>query len=281
MSTLIMLVVGFAATAVLWRLLQAPLANPVLLRANYRNEQVPTAVGFVAVVGYVAVVAGAGVMEVLEVAEDPVATASRHLILPAVLGFAVLGLFDDLAGSGHHRGFGGHVTEAGRGRITTGMLKLLGGGLVALAVVAALPRHPQPSWLVLDAALVALAANAANLFDRAPARTIKVCALGFAALAVATRRWSELAGTALALGTTAGLVGPELRERAMLGDTGANPLGAALGLGVVLTVARPWRVGILVVLLALNLASERVSFSAVIDSVRPLRWLDRLGSTRR
>ena len=33
----------------------------------------------------------------------------------------------------------------------------------------------------------------------------------------------------------------------------------------------------MLVLLALNVAAELVSFSAVIDRVPPLRWLDRLG----
>jgi hypothetical protein len=37
------------------------------------------------------------------------------------------------------------------------------------------------------------------------------------------------------------------------------------------------RIGALVVVLALNLVSEAVSFSAVIDRVGPLRWVDRAG----
>ena len=51
----------------------------------------------------------------------------------------------------------------------------------------------------------------------------------------------------------------------MLGDTGANLLGAVLGLAVVLETSRPVRTVVLIALVALNLASERVSFSTVID----------------
>jgi hypothetical protein len=63
----------------------------------------------------------------------------------------------------------------------------------------------------------------------------------------------------------------------MLGDAGANPLGGALGLGLVLGFAPGVRNIALVVVILANLASEAVSFSAVIDRVAPLRYLDRLG----
>jgi hypothetical protein len=63
----------------------------------------------------------------------------------------------------------------------------------------------------------------------------------------------------------------------MLGDTGANLLGAVLGLAVVLEASRPVRTVVLVALILLNLASERVSFSAVIDRTPGLRQFDRLG----
>ena len=54
----------------------------------------------------------------------------------------------------------------------------------------------------------------------------------------------------------------------MVGDTGANALGAALGMGVVLTCSEEWRVVVLVALVVVNVASEWVSFSSVIDAVR-------------
>ncbi|MCZ7628432.1 MAG: hypothetical protein M5U19_04970 [Microthrixaceae bacterium] len=73
------------------------------------------------------------------------------------------------------------------------------------------------------------------------------------------------------------LLRPDLREQMMMGDAGANPLGAATGLATVLVFAPSVRVAVLVVLLALNLASEWVSFSQVIERTPPLRYMDRLG----
>jgi hypothetical protein len=63
----------------------------------------------------------------------------------------------------------------------------------------------------------------------------------------------------------------------MLGDAGANVVGAILGLGVVLGRGEVTRITALVVLLVANIAAELVSFSRIIDRVGPLRWLDRLG----
>ena len=67
----------------------------------------------------------------------------------------------------------------------------------------------------------------------------------------------------------------------MLGDTGVNPLGAALGLATVAMSSASVEWAVLAFLAALNLASERWSFSRIIDAVPPLRWLDRLGSPYR
>src|SRR5690348_18102230 len=82
------------------------------------------------------------------------------------------------------------------------------------------------------------------------------------------------------MGAALGVLGDDLRERLMLGDTGANVLGGALGLAVVLDVGRGSRNVILVVLVLLNVAAELLSFSRVIDAVPPLRAFDRLGRRR-
>jgi uncharacterized membrane protein len=62
----------------------------------------------------------------------------------------------------------------------------------------------------------------------------------------------------------------------MLGDAGANALGAVVG---TMVLAGPmWLVwAAAAVLLALQLTSERVSFTRVIETNRVLRAADRLG----
>ena len=199
------------------------------------------------------------------------------MVLFACFAFAFLGLIDDLLGTDTDRGFRGHLQALAHGRLTTGAMKLFGGAVVAIVLTAA-PGEVSGRRLLADAALVALAANLGNLLDRAPGRTIKV---GIIAVPADRARGRHVTGRPRA-GTRSsarrpGCCRPTSDERLMLGDTGANLLGAVLGLAVVLETSRPVRTVVLIVLVALNLASERVSFSSVIDRTPGLRQLDRLG----
>jgi len=147
-----------------------------------------------------------------------------------------------------------------------------------VAVVAVQgPRSDSLGRVLLDAAVIALCANAANLFDRAPGRAVKVSLIAFLVLVVATGAPAELLGVAVVAGAAAGLLWPDLREQMMLGDVGANVLGGVIGLGVVIATAPATRTVVFLGALALNVASEGVSFSKVIDKVGPLRALDRAG----
>ena len=161
------------------------------------------------------------------------------------------------------------------GRLTGGGIKLLGGALAGLLAASMATPPDRPAWAVLLGGLVvASAANTANLLDLRPGR----CAKAFLPLWVVGcvidpggGAWSAgLAGAALAA------LPFDLREEGMLGDAGANALGAVVG---TLLLAGPlWLVGAAAaVLVALQLASERVSFSRVIDGNRVLRAADRLG----
>ena len=134
--------------------------------------------------------------------------------------------------------------------------------------------------LLVDGAIVALAANLGNLFDRRPGRCIKVGAIGFVLVVIAGAVSAVLAATAVVVGAALALVLDDLHERLMLGDAGANTLGAVLGVAAISDTADSTKLLILIVLLALNLLSEVVSFSKLIDSVPPLRRADQAGRPR-
>jgi UDP-N-acetylmuramyl pentapeptide phosphotransferase/UDP-N-acetylglucosamine-1-phosphate transferase len=134
--------------------------------------------------------------------------------------------------------------------------------------------------VVVDGALVALAANMGNLFDRAPGRTLKVGFLASIPLLLLAGTAAPGVALGVVVGAALGLLPPDLRERSMLGDTGANALGAALGVATVLVVAPSTRVVVAGVLLALTLLSEVVSLSRIITAVPPLRLLDQAGRRR-
>jgi UDP-GlcNAc:undecaprenyl-phosphate/decaprenyl-phosphate GlcNAc-1-phosphate transferase len=268
---------GVGGGALGWTLLRETFATPMFLRTNVRGAEVPVAVGVllpVVLVAAAALLVLGNRLEWVRLDEGALRTA-----VAAATGFGLLGLLDDLAGDASSKGFAGHLRALLRGRLTTGAVKLFGGGAVAVLVASA-GSDERPGRLLADAALIALAANLANLLDRAPGRLAKVALLAAVPVAVAAGVDERMVGPAVIAGATLALLWPDLRERLMLGDTGANVLGATLGLAVVLTTAASTRTTVLVVVLALNLLSERVSFSRVIDRTPPLRLLDRLGRLR-
>ncbi|MCW2915531.1 MAG: hypothetical protein JWN52_3599 [Actinomycetia bacterium] len=201
----------------------------------------------------------------------------RAAALLAGAGSGLLGAYDDLAGSGSSRGFKGHLAALSRGEVTSGAVKLLGigaGGLVSAAVAGT--DAPTKSGALFDVlvngAIIAGSANLMNLFDLRPGRAIKVGLLVGAPLAVG----SGAAVVAAPLGAAAGLLPEDLGERAMLGDAGANGLGALLGLAAT-RLGRGTRLAVLAGLVGLNGASEVVSFTKVIRETPALNWLDMLG----
>lgn len=276
MAIVLAVTVGFLAARLIWMGLRPVFGHPVFLRKNYRGRELPTAAGLVLALS--ALLVEGGRVVVAAVTGNGASTSlPRAGVLMLALGLALLGLLDDLAGSGDGRGFRGHLQALAQGRLTTGAVKLLGGGAIGLIAVAIVRPEDGLLELATDGALVALAANLGNLFDLAPGRAIKTGTLAFVVLAAATALDPRLAATAVICGAALALVFDDLRERLMLGDTGANVLGGALGLGVVAVGSPVVRLATLGVLAILNGGSEFVSFSRAIDRVPPLRVLDRLG----
>ena len=198
----------------------------------------------------------------------------------AATGGGAFGLVDDLAEdtSTRTKGLRGHLGALAHGEVTTGGLKVLGIGATSLvaAAVGTRRRGSALGHLVdvgLNGALVAGTANLVNLLDLRPGRALKASALvslPFAASAAA-------ATTGAVLGAGAAAAPGDLGERDMLGDCGANALGAVLGTQVAFAAPRSVRWLALAGVVGLTLASERVSFSAVIEGNDVLRRVDTWG----
>ncbi|MGY6499674.1 MAG: hypothetical protein ACXIVQ_02060 [Acidimicrobiales bacterium] len=296
--TIGVLVVSALLAAVLWRALEPVFAQDTLQRTNVHGRPVPTAGGVVIVLVTVLVVAVVEAETALGPGwTDETREALLGVTLVVVLGFGLLGMVDDLLGGADARGFRGHLGALAHGRLTTGGLKLLGGGVVAVLAAVVVRGGPgtgastSVAGVARDALLIALAANLANLLDRAPGRVTKVALPVGAVLVLVSPSTLEVAGdgsvlsapvvgVAIVVGAAVGLLVFELRERLMLGDTGANALGAALGLGAVQVLGPTARTVTVVVLLGLNVASEVVSFSRLIAATPGLRDVDRWGRAR-
>jgi UDP-GlcNAc:undecaprenyl-phosphate GlcNAc-1-phosphate transferase len=189
-------------------------------------------------------------------------------------GAAAFGAYDDLAGSGDRRGFRGHLGALRHGEVTTGAVKL--GGIGVTGLVSAALAGGSPANVVINAGLVAGGANLLNLFDLRPGRAIKVAAASGALVSAGGSVNGSGTGVAAPVAAALALLPEDLRERAMLGDCGANALGAMLGAAAA-SLPRPARIALLAGITGLTAASEKVSFTKVIESTPALRWLDMLG----
>jgi UDP-GlcNAc:undecaprenyl-phosphate/decaprenyl-phosphate GlcNAc-1-phosphate transferase len=279
MTVIVGLLVGLVTVRFLRIVSGEILASPTLLRRNYRDHVLPTAGGLFIILAVLLIEAGRSVFGAIGIGAQPGLTEARTAVLFAVFGFGFLGLVDDLAAVGSDRGFRGHLGALREGRVTTGMLKLVAGAGVAVVLVAT-PGFKSGRTLIVDAMLIALAANLGNLLDRAPGRTIKFGLVAYVPIAIVIGTAPIGIAIAPVIGASVGLLGDDLRERLMLGDTGANVIGAVLGLAVVLGSRDSIRLIVMLVLLGLNVAAELVSFSRVIDAVPPLRAFDQLGRRR-
>ena len=251
-------------------------APPGLMRTNVSGRAVPAVLVTPLLAGMVVSAV------VLLPSLSDVATGARRIVgacWVAALIMAAAGRFDDLRGDEQSRGFKGHLKAAASGKLSGGVVKMAAGAIAGGAGGVALTGSGDAiDWvLVVEVAvIVALSGNLINLFDRAPGRASKLVLLAALPLVLFGHPGWTL-GAAGLLGALLVCTPVDLAEQAMLGDAGANSLGAVVGVGIAAGIGERGRLIALVLLLAANLASERWSFSRIIESTPPLRALDRWG----
>ncbi|MDI3299452.1 MAG: hypothetical protein QJR08_09820 [Bacillota bacterium] len=232
------------------------------VRANYRGRVLPTSAGL-------SFLLPSGLAALL--LPDP---AVRRAWL-VTLVMALVGLYDDTRSAAEARGLRGHLRELLRGRLTGGLLKALA-GLAAGAWAAWGWGGGWPAWLARTL-VVALAANVVNVLDLRPGRAGKALLAALALLEAAGLSPAAAAAGWISLAAVAAWLGFDLRERAMLGDAGANAMG--IWTGTLLALGGPagavWTG--LALLAALQAAAELTSLSLWIERWRILRFLDQLG----
>jgi hypothetical protein len=252
-------------------------AIPGWRRPNYRGRMVSLAGGSGAVLGSLA-----GTL-----LEPPGRRGAAVLAGGAAAG---AGAYDDLlagrAEAAGDKGFAGHLAAIRAGRVSGGVVKVAVIGGAALAAAGRLDHSlpgartgaagarflPRVGDRVLRAAVIAGSANLLNLLDLRPGRAGKVAAM--AGLLGASG--PSCGAAAASAGAAAAVLPSDLGERTMLGDLGANTLGALVGVRLASGSVRT-RVVSLAVIGAVTAASERVSLSKVIDNNPALHALDQLG----
>lgn len=269
-----------------------------MVKPNYRQEEIPSMFGifFVLLMPLCCVIQlfWSYIFEFGAIADGALLLLMGFYCM-LFIGFALIGMLDDLLGDNERKGFKGHFTAMFKEKkLTSGALKAIAGSFLALffAIAANVFRLTFIGtsssffavYIAIDFLLLVLATNMMNLFDLRPGRAVKAFFLFFVIImlfALFDRYEFWKLGLLMFLPIFALLLfyfPLDLKAKVMLGDTGSNPLGATLGVMMILLLPNIWvKLFFLVLLIALHLLAERYSFTEFIANNKVLRIIDEWG----
>lgn len=227
---------------------------------NYRKEEIPVALG-TAIIG--CIIAVSVIFHLTNIA------LIEFKLLFIYAGVFIIGFLDDALHDKENKGFKGHFRAFLQGRITTGFLKALGIPLLLLFYFTW-----DNYFIIIDLVFVALTVNLFNFFDLRPGRCQKVFLLSNLILFIFLESIAPL--NLSIIGVVLYTLILDLREHAMLGDSGANLLGVITGM-LLLNLPIQAKVLTYSIILALTVIGERYSFTKIIERNNILRYLDKLG----
>lgn len=260
---------GYAVSSAFLPRIMKMIAVAGFVRPNYCGNPIPVGVGLVFFTTVLVLVAVSYIFL-------PVDLQSSGVIF--ILGLSILtmlGLVDDVWGSREASGLKGHfISLIRKGQLTTGALKAMAGGVTALLLSAMVGNWQM---IPVNTLIIALSVNAINLLDLRPGRAGK--GFLFFAFLFILAGWlkPELVYLFAAIGSLMAYLPIDLKARSMMGDTGSNALGAALGIMAVWVLDFPLKLTYLVFLIFLHLFAEKYSLTKVIAGNKVLSYLDNMG----
>jgi UDP-GlcNAc:undecaprenyl-phosphate GlcNAc-1-phosphate transferase len=244
------------------------------VRQNYHGKSVAFPAGIALIAASLVALAPLALVDELD--DGKVFKADAGMALTYVIGVSLLGLLDDLVGTeAPARGWRGHARATLAGAFSTGALKAIGS--LALALFVLRGRGLDTGEYLLAVALVVLTTNLFNLLDLRPGRSLKALILVGAGVSIGSRDLYPLWTLGLFIGPALLLLPLDLRERAMLGDTGSNAVGAVAGLWFVLALSTLAQLIALGVIAIATVYGEFRSLYELIERTPLLRHLDSIG----
>ena len=256
--------------AIAWHIIVFRLSPKLqLVKLNYNKKPIMASYG---IVEFVYIAASIIALTMLGYADMQYA----KLYIAVMGAMWALGVIDDLFGSREVGGFKGHFKKLiFERKLTTGAVKAIGGGVVGLIT----------GWYISDgdiikclfaSLVIPLSANILNLFDLRPGRAVAVFFLGLGVTytcMLGSIREPWIIGSIAAIALAFGVI--DSRGKAMMGDSGSNALGAALGLTIALNTSWIFQLAAIAVLVGIHVYSEKHSMTELITGNRVLSSIDR------
>jgi UDP-GlcNAc:undecaprenyl-phosphate GlcNAc-1-phosphate transferase len=275
LPTLVALAAALLLTPPILRHLQAE----GFTRENYRGVALPFP-GGIAIVAAGVLAIGA-CTAVADIAKVDLFGFAAPVGLTYPLGVALLGLIDDLL-AGRSRGWRGHGRAVLAGEFSTGALKAVGSLALAFYVLGDTALSEGVAEYLLAVALLVLTTNLFNLLDLRAGRSAKAFLLLGVLLSLVA--WHDRFDFGVLLWMVGPLAAPilvvgfyDLREHTMLGDVGANVIGAVAGIWLLLAFDTTGQLIALAIVLALTVYGEFRSLNALIERTPLLREIDSIG----
>lgn len=278
----LLFLIGSVLTKVAITLIGKLLIKAGMVKKNYRAETVPAALGLVFPLVLPLLFLMPQFLKVLGLPAG-FTPGEFYAFLFFTTGFALLGLADDLLKNDEEKGLRGHLSLLRHGELTSGGLKALFGLLFSIIFAVGVGfTNTEHWWLLLPRILLgALSPNILNLFDLRPGRAIKIFLLGLILLLFAFYRVNGDASIIYLIlplfGAVVAYFPYDLQSRGMLGDTGANYLGAVFAGFVILGRNMIMLLIILLIFITLQIMAEKVSFTKLIEKNTILKFIDDLG----
>lgn len=200
---------------------------------------------------------------------------SEFLSIAGVVGFT--GLLDDLIGDKGIKGIRQHIRSTLKGNLTTGFVKAFMTGLTSFNVSIRISDTLME--MLVNLSLMLLFTNLLNLLDLRPGRTVKVFFFFSLPLLYFLTIHDRIVSLPFIIMILASIVyfPFDLKEICMLGDTGSNILGITLGYYYALLAPFPLKAALLVFLIGIHIAAEKISLSKLIEKHKLLAYFDNLG----
>lgn len=235
---------------------------------NYKNEEIPIGLGLVFVIVQVIT------CNIVAIYNHNVERYTMIYII-SILFIGIAGLLDDLIGDKNVKGFKGHIKSLFKGKLTTGGLKAIIGFLSSVLVSIIISNNVYE--FIINVFIISLFTNFINLFDLRPGRASKVFIILSIILLISSNNFNYSFIILSMYGILMRYMPVDLKSNAMMGDVGSNVLGMTLGVYCALSHNITSKLIYLCILVVLQVLSEFISFTKIIENNKILKYIDNIG----